>query len=172
MKAKLVKESLYETNFLGDSQVPVKAPSNRKYPLNAPNYEAEDSEGISDDELNDDEEYLTPDEDEDVEVDDKWEKSEDDDEEVNDLDDIDTSDMENVEDIEVTDDISDDFSIALDNALVFPEPDRESFEFRVKGKQDIVTGVPLIKMKNGEKYLFKTDNGIKAYNINDLIRVV
>jgi hypothetical protein len=170
MKAKLVKESLYETNFMGDSRVPIKSPSNRKYPLNAPNYEAEDSEGIPEDELSDDEKYLTHEDDEDVEVEDKWEKPEED-EEVDEIDDVDTSDMENVDDIEISDDNTDEISIALDNELAFAEPDRQSFKFRIKNERGVnINGVPLTKLKNGERYLFKSkEQGIKAYNLKDII---
>ncbi|MFA5154478.1 MAG: hypothetical protein WC554_18185, partial [Clostridia bacterium] len=94
----------------------------------------------------------------------------------NELDTVDSSDMEKDE-IELDDNFieRDDLKTALDLELKIKEFNRGPIEFRViprgEGKRgklgEIITGIVMAKLNN-DNYIFKTDNGMRKFNIKDI----
>jgi hypothetical protein len=121
----------------------------------------------------DDEVDLPPEieNDEDVVVEDDWETPEEEDEIADEVNAIDASDME-VDEIEIDDDSSYQSSINLENILDLElksiEVDREPIQFKNKNTKEIINGIIMAKLNNGN-YIFKTENGMRKFNVKDII---
>lgn len=105
--------------------------------------------------------------DEDVVVEDDWEKPEED-EIADEVNAIDASDME-TEEIIVDDNYSFELQNALEAELQLKEFNRTPFEFHVKGKQEVITGIVMAKLK--DSYIFKTDMGMRKFNFKDIVLI-
>ena len=86
-------------------------------------------------------------------------------EDVNDVPEVDSSDMD-VDEIEVVDNDVD-LEVVLDRELTFPEISRGALKFRVKGKPEIIVGIPMAGLNPGN-YVFKVDGMMRKFNINNI----
>jgi len=81
---------------------------------------------------------------------------------------------EQISDVELEDEVSDlalqnRLKRALDNELKVPEYGRAHLQFIYKPTKQRFDAVPLAKLSGGKAYLFKTDDGLKKINLNDIL---
>jgi hypothetical protein len=78
-----------------------------------------------------------------------------------------------IEAVELEDEIGetdDDLVKALNNELRSPEYARASIEFKIRGTNDTIEGIPISQLGGGTAYLFKTPDGkLKKVKVQDII---
>jgi len=62
-----------------------------------------------------------------------------------------------------------DLMTAIDNELEIPEIDRAILDFNLRGTGEIISGIPMAKMSNGESILFKINDEIRQIKVSDII---
>jgi hypothetical protein len=110
----------------------------------------------------------------DIDTPDDWNDTEEEDnEEIVDDIDVDVSDMVDTENIEIEEDVFDSELIkALTNELKFPDFNRRTVRFRIKGNlAKLFQGIPVAKLGSDKPaFLFKLQNGsIKKVFLKDMI---
>ncbi len=58
---------------------------------------------------------------------------------------------------------------AIDNEIATPEFSRVALNFKLKGSEEDISGVPMARMAGGEFVLFKTPGGLRKIFVNDII---
>lgn len=109
-----------------------------------------------------------------IDAPDSWDNAEDE-EDIKELEDIDTTDMSNVEEIEIEKDAFDDKLMKLLTTEVkLPEISRGVLTFRLKGNlEKILSGVPMIKLKDQDAFVFKMQGGsLKKIFLRDIIPIL
>jgi len=79
-----------------------------------------------------------------------------------------------VEDDEMEDQLSgaselEELSNLIDHELSAPEFSRGVIQFRLKGGDEMIEGIPMAKMAGGSAILFKTQNGLRKVVLDDMI---
>jgi len=78
---------------------------------------------------------------------------------------------EKIENVDIDDEIieTDDLVLALNNELNSPEFNRIELDFRLKSTGEKLSGITMAKMASGDTFLFKTQDGLRKINVDDII---
>lgn len=84
--------------------------------------------------------------------------------------DMDKPSIENIDNIGSSEDLALTSQIEkmLTNELSVGEFSRGTLDFTIKSTGEKISGVPLVKMGGGKSFLFKTPNGMKKVQVNDM----
>lgn len=100
-------------------------------------------------------------------VEDNWYKADEEDDYME-------AEPEQIEDVSLEDEtanvaLMNQFRKMIDNELKLPEFSRGTVEFKLKPTKEIIKGVPLTKLANGQAVLFKTPSGMKKVKMEDIL---
>jgi len=79
--------------------------------------------------------------------------------------------LEKIEDVSIDDEIMDMSELvkALNNELNSPEFNRVLLNFKLMSTGEEISGITMAKLSNGNSFLFKTENGLRKINVDDII---